>query len=348
MQGLTAQQVGAVAPQGGFQDNGWYNGYNYDAASGTFAPTKGQNWSVNNPAAKGSMVSQQVNNQSAAAQGISPQQFNQFLQTPATPTTPQGANLGGQPQGTIPGATPTTTATTATPTSDALTAAQAKIDNINKQISDKQQAAANAEKTENDNPFYSESSRVGRIKKIQDSLNADLTPLQQQLSIAQSEYDNTQKAQADAAKMAAPNNEVVQSTDANGNVTLLTIDKKTGNIVSQNTIAGIGKTGKVGSSKATTAELIPAFAAQITQKLNKTGQIDPQTWRQALANWEANGGTAKDFVDNFGQYADHNRGDFYSAYGFKNPNPVWSEQYPGRRIGETITDANGQQITIKE
>lgn len=63
MAGQTAAQLGISAPSGGFQDNGWYGGRNYDAASQTFGDP-GQAWSGNNPAAKGSQISTDVISQS--------------------------------------------------------------------------------------------------------------------------------------------------------------------------------------------------------------------------------------------------------------------------------------------
>lgn len=77
MAGYTADQLGIKAPDGGFKDNGWYQGRNYDAATGTFG-NPGQNWSKNNPSS-GTMVSSAVNAQSSVAQGKAPNSIQSYL-----------------------------------------------------------------------------------------------------------------------------------------------------------------------------------------------------------------------------------------------------------------------------
>lgn len=62
MAGYSASQLGIKAPSGGFQDNAWYQGRNYDAASGTFGDT-GQIWSGNSSGQKGSVVSNETASQ---------------------------------------------------------------------------------------------------------------------------------------------------------------------------------------------------------------------------------------------------------------------------------------------
>ncbi|MDE2025151.1 MAG: hypothetical protein KGJ07_01525 [Patescibacteria group bacterium] len=325
-------QVGIQAPAGGFQNGGWYGGRQF---------WNGQLGEVNqiiNPNQQGSggQVSQEVQNQSAAAQGITPQQFGNYLTQQATkagtqqPTVTTGSNQAGADANAAASGLGTPGTGTA-PTSDAVTAAQAKITTLQNQITAKQQAAADAQKTENDNPFYSESTRVGRVQKITDALNADLTPLNQELAAAQANYDT-------AVKAATPNNEVVQSTDANGNLTLLTIDKNTGAIVGRQTVPGVGKqTGA--STKFNVSDAVSQMEGIITNHLNSYGNISPQDWQKALAEWLAAGGSQKDFVNNFGQYADTNRGDFEAAYGFSNPNPTWAGS---TYIGKDTNKANNQ------
>lgn len=60
----------------------------------------------------------------------------------------------------------------------------------------------------------------------------------------------------------------------------------------------------------------------VLKALNSYNDISPNDWNKLLAQWTAVPGLSKDdFVKEFGQYTDTNRGDFYQAYGFKNPNP---------------------------
>lgn len=82
----TAAQLGIKAPAGGFKDGGWYSGRNYDAASGTFGEPN-QIWSKALPQS-GTYVGAEVRAQSAVAQGVSPQQFDNYLKTQGA-TQPQ-------------------------------------------------------------------------------------------------------------------------------------------------------------------------------------------------------------------------------------------------------------------
>ncbi len=93
----TPEQLGIRPPKGGFQTGGWYEGRQY--WNGTFSdPGVIHPWS--NQQGAGQAVSQEVRAQSAAAQGVSLQDFNAYLerasvtniQTPVTPSYTTGAN----------------------------------------------------------------------------------------------------------------------------------------------------------------------------------------------------------------------------------------------------------------
>ena len=78
-----------TAPAGGFQNGGWYGGQQF--MNGTFSAPGVIN-SQSNQQGAGQAVSNAVNNQSARAQGVAPQQFNNYLaaqqqSTQQTPTT---------------------------------------------------------------------------------------------------------------------------------------------------------------------------------------------------------------------------------------------------------------------
>jgi len=74
---LTTDPSGAAAPAGGFKQGGWYSGYRL--LNGAFLP-KGQD-------TPGNTVSPEVNAQSAKAQGVTPANFDAYLQKPAAPST---------------------------------------------------------------------------------------------------------------------------------------------------------------------------------------------------------------------------------------------------------------------
>ncbi|MDE1868041.1 MAG: hypothetical protein KGI08_10085 [Thaumarchaeota archaeon] len=167
-----------AAPPGGFQNGGWYGGEEYNASNNTF----GAPGVINNPnqVGYGAAVSTPVNLQSDAAQGKAPGTIQNFLAGPAA------ANPGQQGGTTGNATTPTGSAT---PTSPDITASQGKISDIRNQITTRQQAASDAIAQINDNPFYSEATRVGKIAKVNENLNADLAPLSQQLTSEQANYD---------------------------------------------------------------------------------------------------------------------------------------------------------------
>lgn len=127
------------------------------------------------------------------------------------------------------------------------------------------------------------------------------------------------------------NEAVTQSQKANQNVQMITdpnsgtvtlLDATTGNIIKQTAIpgwtGGTVSTPKAGSTEALSGA-IGEMESKIVSKLNSYGNISPADWQSALAAWLAAGFKKKDFIDQFGQYADPNRGDFQQAYGFAKP-----------------------------
>lgn len=192
MAGQTAAQLGIAAPSGGFQDNGWYAGRNYDAASQTFGDAN-QNWSTNNPDKTKSQVSAAVRAQSAAAQGVSPQQFDSYLQN-------QGASLSDSPYSNQSWA-PSGTAGSGGGIGYAASApvdlmgeyntlqSNAGIAGIQAKIDAATQGFNKAQSQINDNPFLSESSRVGRVQKLQTDYNNNTADLQNSLKLAQADAD---------------------------------------------------------------------------------------------------------------------------------------------------------------
>ena len=87
MAGQTPQQLGIKADTTGgvFKDAAWYNGRQYDAASGTLGDP-GQIWSKS-VAGTGSMVSPEVNRQSSVAAGQAPNSFQNYIDAGAPVTT---------------------------------------------------------------------------------------------------------------------------------------------------------------------------------------------------------------------------------------------------------------------
>ena len=163
-------------------------------------------------------------------------------------------------------------------------------------ITTREQALADATAEVNDNPFYSEATRVGKLAKLTDQANNDIKVQQDQLTmlnadaqvklnaqkdqyninsdayktnlsnfnnlVSQGGLDNAsandianmsiqtgiptsviQSIQAVSIKKDNPTEKptIVQSTDNEGNLTILAVDPTTGKIINQTQIAGAGK-----------------------------------------------------------------------------------------------------------
>ena len=115
----------------------------------------------------------------------------------------------------------------------------------------------------------------------------------------------------------------VVSYDDGTNQGFAVINTKTGEIISKQVVAASKPSSSGGSYSAGSAGALSTAISEMTpkviSKLNSYGDISPANWNTALSAWLSAGFKKQDFIDNFGQYADTNRGDFATAYGFKNP-----------------------------
>lgn len=134
-----------------------------------------------------------------------------------------------------------------------------------------------------------------------------------------------QSAIGESKKKNAPKVSIDKFDDGT-NVYAVAIDEQ-GNVVNRQIIGasepsktggGTGGDFKPGSAGALSSG-ISEMTSKVTSRLNSYGDISPKDWQAALSAWLSAGFKKEDFVKNFGQYADTNRGDFASAYGFANP-----------------------------
>jgi len=98
-------------------------------------------------------------------------------------------------------------------------------------------------------------------------------------------------------------------------VTATVINKKTGEVINKSSLGAIGnaQTGS-SSSKVNIVELKSQMVPALESVKNDYGHISPQDWQGALASWISRGGDREEFISNFQQYADPNRGDFDQVY----------------------------------
>lgn len=172
------EDVGVAPPSSGFSEGGWYGGRQYWGGTlsepGVIHPASSQQGA-------GQTVSAEVNAQSAAQQGVEPQQFESYLQKQrqqsvgVQPTSPGSAVPGtGTPTagdgstgdtGAIPGvAAP---ATINLPELYKNLYDTSGIKEREEEYTQKEKEYIEAKGKINDNPFLSEATRVGRVAKIE-------------------------------------------------------------------------------------------------------------------------------------------------------------------------------------
>jgi len=203
----TPTQLNVTQPNGGFQQGGWYSGRQYWDGTlsdpGVIHPSSNQQGS-------GQLVSPQVNAQSAVQQGVSAQQLEGYLQQQrdqsaqvvptSTVNTQQPGTVAGTGTGTGAGIGYTAPATIDLPSLYASKYAEAGIADLQTKYSDMKKAFIDAKAKNNDNPFLSEGSRVGREAKMQKQFDERTTNIlndiamkkadvEMQINLATKQYD---------------------------------------------------------------------------------------------------------------------------------------------------------------
>lgn len=204
----TAAQLNIKPPSGGFTQGGWFAGRQY--YNGTFSDP-GVIHPQSPQQGAGSAVSQEVNAQSAAAQGLSPQQLESYLASERAKQ--QAAGMSGAPGGgaTSPGGAGSGyTPRTFSPEEQAMID-QAKgqfkqptinlpemykslykdsgIEGISEQLSAKEKAYNTAVSGINDNPYYSEATRTGRLAKLEDQYQRDTQSLKNDIATRKADIE---------------------------------------------------------------------------------------------------------------------------------------------------------------
>lgn len=214
-----------TAPAGGFQQGGWYNGRQY--WNGTFSQP-GQINPLSDQVGAGQMVSPEVNAQTSVVAGLDKGANQEYINSLYNQIN--GAGAGAAASGTIAAPTPSET--------------QKQIDELNASMNQKRQEADKRRAEVNENPFLSEASRVGRLRRIDEMLNDSLQSDTTQMAYLQDKA--TQEAE-----LLKPNYQIETQVDNAGNVTFYTIDKNTGSLVK--TTSG-GQTGKASTTGGTSTD----------------------------------------------------------------------------------------------
>jgi hypothetical protein len=150
----------------------------------------------------GKFTSAAVNNQSAAAQGVSPDQFNTYLQSQTQKVNGDlaAAGLGGgdtsgggSGSGSSIGSTGPINLQNIYDqayASAGITGLQDKYKTLQDQLTTKEQALANAKADINENPFYSEGNRTGVISKLDQAAQNDMNVLIKQQAVLQDQINS--------------------------------------------------------------------------------------------------------------------------------------------------------------
>lgn len=200
------QQLGinANTTGGQFQQGAWYNGRQY--WNGTLSDP-GVIHPESNQIGAGKEVSAEVNAQSAQAQNVSPQNFNNYLeeqrkiqqqkQVQAEKDYYAGVGgsmpgVAGQQGGAGGGAGFTAPSTINLPDiyqklyeTSAIKSTQEASDKLSQEMLARETALNDAKMKINDNPFYSEATRTGRLAKLDEAYNADVQTLVKKQQVLQ-------------------------------------------------------------------------------------------------------------------------------------------------------------------
>lgn len=178
------------------QQGGWYDGQQY--WGGTLS-APGQINSKSNQIGAGQYVSAEVNAQSAAQQGVSAQQLEQYLTDQRTKQgvpQPSPTTAAPMPSEFIPSSTPAGAgigyAAPNVPDLQGLYKTlneNTGISSLEQELADKADAYAKAQSKINDNPYLSEANRVGRIQKLSIDYNNDIKNTQDQLAMKKADVE---------------------------------------------------------------------------------------------------------------------------------------------------------------
>lgn len=170
--------AGKPAPAGGFQQGGWYSGYQY--YNGSFAPQAGVIHPSSPQAGAGQAVSAEVNRQSSVAQGKAPDAIQNYINQQNQMTTPAPTSAAGRTAAPGTSGIPGTSGGGAgymapevlnLPKLYESLYASSGIADVQAQLLQQDKEFTEAKAKINDNPFLSEATRVGRLAKLEQLYN---------------------------------------------------------------------------------------------------------------------------------------------------------------------------------
>lgn len=281
----TADQLGIKAPKEGFQDLGWYDGYQYKG--GTFADARGVIHPDSPQQGAGQKVSEEVNKASAAAQGKSYPEFKAYLEGPAsskagaktTATSGGGSSLGsGSGVGASAGAG---SSFNVTETYDKLyqdlgiDALKSDVAAKQAEITARRERLAEAQATINENPWYAEATRTGKLRRLEEQAQADIENIAREQALLQAKVDEANQQLATKTNLSTQQYQIDRQSAADSVAELNTLLQSGADMSNINVGDFAARTGM---STETISALVAASQAQeikpsVIQSTDDSGNV---------------------------------------------------------------------------
>ena len=230
----------------------------------------------------------------------------------------------------------------------------AGIADLEKELSEKRKQLTAGQATITNNPWLSATEQGGRITKLKEVADQEITNLQNDITLKKADVEtkinlklkqidiNSQASKdalsnlntllslgamtnvsadqiakiakvtglstamitsaVDYAKSKNVETEIKTEEDNAGNVTYITLNKKTGEVIKRQSMGKIGK-GKAATTTETAADRKRGVFSEVQQELNRLGGSDkfvsPAEWQYMRQQWIAQGYDGKDFDDAF-------------------------------------------------
>lgn len=268
----TAQELGIKAPKEGFQDLGWYDGYQYKG--GTFADQRGVIHPDSPQVGAGQKVSEEVNKASAAAQGKSYPEFKTYLEganktAAAQNSAASRSTSGGGGQSSLSGGTGVSGSGASnfnvTETYDKLyqdlgiDALKSDVEAKQAEITARRERLAEAQATINENPWYAEATRTGKLRRLEEQAQADIENIAREQALLQAKVDEANQQLATKTNLSTQQYQIDRQSRADAVSELNTLLQSGADMGGLN----IGEfAARTGMSSETISALVAASQAQ--------------------------------------------------------------------------------------
>lgn len=352
------------------QQGAWYDGQQY--WGGTLS-AKNQINPLSDQKGAGEQVSAETRAQSAAAQGVSTKQFDEYLfgKGKTAPTNQSttggggGSSLSGGGAGV--GVSGGQSSFNVTETYDKLAkdlgidTLKSTVDAKAAEITARRERLAEAQATINENPFYAEATRTGKLRRLEEQAQADITNLEREQALAQAKVDEANQQLGVKTNLGIQQYNIDRQARQDAISELNTLMQSDANLSGIN----VGEfAAKTGMSADTIQALVAASAAKeikptVIQSTNdagvvtvtiidqNTGAIVGQQSLGAIGNAQNNGGAKASEAEVSRYYLNNLRSDVSSGIGVKQAFQLYAGYVDPNQIIQ-IYNANSPNGVAKE